>query len=368
MFPGRWLERHRSASRCPTVTLGGIGCDQPPEGRQVAFGVVLAQVEREVGDPGGVHRVERERSRPQRMADRAEHLLGAPSRPGRGPGPRAPARRAAPASIRAAASRRQSSVVCRATSHAPRCIRATWSGRSRAGGLPQCAGHCRGTPERDGGHPDAAPGEPGALEVPARLVCAGAPRENRRARPDLHAHRRRRRSCRRTLDLHGRNDRGRLYPAPCDRCEPRVDGRNRARHFDVRRSRAGVGDCATSARHQQEPHVVCDALFRVDAPRAGIQAARQRASRRGRAQGSIVFLHSVEDGPANQSYGLQVAQLAGVPAGVIRAAKKHLHQLEQDGAARGRQPDLFAAPVAPDAAPAIDPELVATCARSIPTL
>ncbi len=74
----------------------------------------------------------------------------------------------------------------------------------------------------------------------------------------------------------------------------------------------------------------------------------------------IVFLHSVEDGPANQSYGLQVAQLAGVPAGVIRAAKKHLHELEQDGAARGRQPDLFAAPVAPEAAPAIDPELVAT--------
>ena len=74
----------------------------------------------------------------------------------------------------------------------------------------------------------------------------------------------------------------------------------------------------------------------------------------------IVFLHSVEDGPANQSYGLQVAQLAGVPAGVIRAAKKHLHELEQDGAARGRQPDLFAAPVAPAAAPAVDPEVVAT--------
>ena len=35
----------------------------------------------------------------------------------------------------------------------------------------------------------------------------------------------------------------------------------------------------------------------------------------------IVFLHSVEEGPANQSYGLQVAQLAGVPASVIRAAK-----------------------------------------------
>jgi DNA mismatch repair protein MutS len=73
----------------------------------------------------------------------------------------------------------------------------------------------------------------------------------------------------------------------------------------------------------------------------------------------IVFLHSVEDGPANQSYGLQVAQLAGVPAAVIRAAKKHLLQLEQDGIAHGRQPDLFAQPVpaARQSAPVVDPLL-----------
>jgi DNA mismatch repair protein MutS len=44
----------------------------------------------------------------------------------------------------------------------------------------------------------------------------------------------------------------------------------------------------------------------------------------------IVFLHSVKDGPANQSYGLQVAQLAGVPKDVIAQARKKLHQLEQD--------------------------------------
>ena len=43
----------------------------------------------------------------------------------------------------------------------------------------------------------------------------------------------------------------------------------------------------------------------------------------------IIFLHAVEQGPASQSYGLQVAQLAGVPANVIRAAKAQLQQLEQ---------------------------------------
>jgi len=43
---------------------------------------------------------------------------------------------------------------------------------------------------------------------------------------------------------------------------------------------------------------------------------------------SIVFLHAVKDGPANQSYGLQVAALAGVPRSVIDKAKTKLQQLE----------------------------------------
>ena len=55
----------------------------------------------------------------------------------------------------------------------------------------------------------------------------------------------------------------------------------------------------------------------------------------------IVFLHSVADGPANQSYGLQVAQLAGVPAGVIRAARKYLRELEDKGGSGTAQGDLF---------------------------
>lgn len=46
----------------------------------------------------------------------------------------------------------------------------------------------------------------------------------------------------------------------------------------------------------------------------------------------IVFLHAVKEGPANQSYGLQVAQLAGVPKGVIAQAKKKLVSLENASA------------------------------------
>ena len=47
---------------------------------------------------------------------------------------------------------------------------------------------------------------------------------------------------------------------------------------------------------------------------------------------NIVFMHSVKDGPANQSYGLQVAALAGVPKSVIDRAKSKLFQLEETSA------------------------------------
>ena len=55
----------------------------------------------------------------------------------------------------------------------------------------------------------------------------------------------------------------------------------------------------------------------------------------------IVFLHSVEEGPASQSYGIQVTQLAGIPPSVVRAARKHLAMLEQQAAQHSPQADLF---------------------------
>ncbi len=45
----------------------------------------------------------------------------------------------------------------------------------------------------------------------------------------------------------------------------------------------------------------------------------------------IVFLHKVSDGPASQSYGIQVAKLAGIPHEVIEQAKIKLKQLEAHG-------------------------------------
>jgi len=48
----------------------------------------------------------------------------------------------------------------------------------------------------------------------------------------------------------------------------------------------------------------------------------------------LVFLHKVQPGPANRSYGLQVAALAGVPAAVIARARAVLNALEAGAAAR----------------------------------
>jgi len=66
---------------------------------------------------------------------------------------------------------------------------------------------------------------------------------------------------------------------------------------------------------------------------------------------SLVFLHAVKEGPANQSFGLQVARLAGVPKMVIQDARRYLGELERR--------DHSARPAAPqqqlDLAPPRDP-------------
>ncbi|MGA7478807.1 MAG: DNA mismatch repair protein MutS, partial [Azonexus sp.] len=68
----------------------------------------------------------------------------------------------------------------------------------------------------------------------------------------------------------------------------------------------------------------------------------------------IVFMHAVEEGPANQSYGIQVAALAGIPNSVVRAARKQLREFEQRATVDPLQPDLFAqdfSVAAPEAEP-----------------
>ena len=72
----------------------------------------------------------------------------------------------------------------------------------------------------------------------------------------------------------------------------------------------------------------------------------------------IVFLHRLEGGPADRSYGIHVAHLAGIPRDVVRAARRHLAELERQLKPQSPHPDLFASPApAPEPAqshPALD--------------
>jgi DNA mismatch repair protein MutS len=78
----------------------------------------------------------------------------------------------------------------------------------------------------------------------------------------------------------------------------------------------------------------------------------------------IVFLHAVKEGPANRSYGLQVAELAGVPAEVITQARRYLEHLESQRdapkaasrhQARSRQEEL---PLFAESPPARPPDAI----------
>ena len=66
-------------------------------------------------------------------------------------------------------------------------------------------------------------------------------------------------------------------------------------------------------------------------------------------QDHVVFLHNIQEGPANRSFGLQVAKLAGIPDPVLRAARDKLRELEQgreystSGSPAPAQAELFAA-------------------------
>jgi DNA mismatch repair protein MutS len=79
--------------------------------------------------------------------------------------------------------------------------------------------------------------------------------------------------------------------------------------------------------------------------------------------GDLVFLHEARPGPADRSYGVQVAKLAGVPAQVVGRAKEVLERLEGQASSPARLDDLplFAAAAEPAApiASAVETELAA---------
>ncbi len=63
---------------------------------------------------------------------------------------------------------------------------------------------------------------------------------------------------------------------------------------------------------------------------------------------NIIFMHKVQEGPASQSYGLQVAKLAGIPQDVVGQAKEKLVQLEQQESQSSGQVQTIYTPVQDD--------------------
>ena len=63
--------------------------------------------------------------------------------------------------------------------------------------------------------------------------------------------------------------------------------------------------------------------------------------------GELVFLHKIEDGPADKSYGIHVAKLAGIPADLLKRAAQILNQLESQDEIKLTAPaEKIAAPAA----------------------
>ena len=81
---------------------------------------------------------------------------------------------------------------------------------------------------------------------------------------------------------------------------------------------ATVGSFTLFATHYFELTALADA-------QQGVHNVHLDATEHG---DELIFLHRVKDGPASRSYGLQVARLAGVPAPVLKRARKHLQALE----------------------------------------
>jgi len=115
---------------------------------------------------------------------------------------------------------------------------------------------------------------------------------------------------------------------------------------------AAMGSCVPAAACRLGPiDASYTRSFELTAlPEKHARAANVHVSAVEGAGRDIVFLHQIEAGPASRSYGVQVAQLTGMPTAVIRQARAALEALEAQQRAGSAQIDLFAPP--PAASPA----------------
>jgi DNA mismatch repair protein MutS len=73
-------------------------------------------------------------------------------------------------------------------------------------------------------------------------------------------------------------------------------------------------------------------------------------------KGTVVFLHEVAEGAAGRSWGVHVAELAGVPVQVVRRAASLMAAMEKHGGPLGKSASLQALPLFAATAPPEEPE------------
>jgi len=82
---------------------------------------------------------------------------------------------------------------------------------------------------------------------------------------------------------------------------------------------AKIGARTLFATHYHELTLLADQLPKLKNIHVGVKETPQ----------GIVFLHAIESGPANKSYGIEVARLAGLPNSVLQRARQVLKQHER---------------------------------------
>ena len=161
--------------------------------------------------------------------------------------------------------------------------------------------------------------------VPAERAVLGP------ARSHLHPHRRGGRPGRRPLDLHGGDDRGGQHPAQRHRAAASSSWtRSAAAPAPSTACRSPGPWRATSPHGVRAFTLFATHYFELTTLATEVEGCANVHLDATEHGDGIVFLHAVKEGPANRSYGLQVAQLAGVPRDVIAAARAYLEGLEAE--------------------------------------
>ena len=177
---------------------------------------------------------------------------------------------------------------------------------------------------------------------------------HRHRRPAVQPRRRRRRPGARPLDLHGRDGRDRGDPQPGDGAaawsswtrsaaapRPSTACRSPGRRSSICTTSTAAARCSPRTIHE------------LGALKERLAALAPYTMRVKEWQDEVVFLHEVAPGAADRSYGIHVAQLAGLPAAVVARAEEVLAALEkgeQSGAVTRLADDLplfAAAPTRP---------------------